>query len=614
MNMNTENAKTTSFDRYHDRHGCDRTSRDRRYHLESISRMDVQDRSGCEFRNFDPTMRFDSHDVDANGDRCCVLVQRQHHNGNPQIATAMASGNRAEGNGQRPRNPRRSIQFFGRNEVSHRKGQALVEFAFVSIVMVMLVTGLMAILVMALGSFQNNIATESAGRLLDGHPLFIKENFVTHFTMDPDDPDPFYGDDDFENVTARQVYRFLNEYPDPFDGRVLYDERWLILSEDEWDHRKDLPLPAINRSLLGQYIFDPDLDFDGQEEQGGFRFPGAVVTNPTGNRTVMIPLLPGTNASGIERTFHITPTALDFYYPVSQNWVAPVVIGKEQGGNGFEFRVIMFHPSQPAALQYVDNQLVEADDSAVAIGAPPTGYALLQDPQPINPKFDGSSTSRGEFGLGELGIGGGTLGRDGLTPAIPPRKIRPFRMVFETSSLFRMGAYLNPLLVKYEAEGTAIALDKNAIVNGDQFLNFERRVIDRSDPTQRRYIINDMASSDFDTNLIQLQANDGGNWRVVASAEIQRTGGADWDPGHEIELRLYRNGLYDRLIDRRVVDTAAMAAPDQPIVLKGDATTQALANDFLQVRIFTRYPNMAYDVELTGATQTNWVSFERVRD
>lgn len=532
-----------------------------------------------------------------------------------------------------------------------RRGQALIEFAFVSVFSVMLVTGLMAVLVMALGSFQNNIATESAGRQLDGHPLFIKENFFTHFTMDPDDPDPFYMDDDFENVTARQVYRFLNEYPDPVDGRVLYDERWLILSEDEWDDRNDLPLPAINRSLLGQYIFDPDLVVEGQ--QGGFRFPGAVVTNTrTGNRTVLVPLLPGRNSSGIGRTFNITSTHPDFFYPVSQNWVAPVVIGKDQNGDGIDFRVIMFHPSQPAALQYNENQLVEANDGAVAdaIGGLPQGYAL-EDPQPINPEFDGSSTSRGQFGLGELGIGGGTIGPDGSTPAIPPRKIRPFRMVFETASLFRIDE--SPSTVKYQAAGTSIRLKDGSDITptmdasvhpfvtyehlpdqGDQSLGFEWQVVDRFSIGLRRYFVDlpinppASADNDFVKNVLQLLPNDDGVWRVSVAADFEASDGQGWKAGHVLQLRLYKNGVRERLIVTHNVTTAHA----ERISITGQAIIKAQQGDVLQVRVATIAPADSVasvdsvdpvdpgdeatgtGVQLTGVPALNWVSFERIGD
>ena len=459
----------------------------------------------------------------------------------------------------------------------------MIEFAFVAVVSVFLFTGLLAVLVMALGSFQNNIATESAGRILDGNQVLIEENFRTLASvMDPssaDEDNYLLPTEDFENVTAQQVYRFLTEYPvdgdfpnplvpDDEGGPVLYDESRLVLSRVDWFNRANLDLPTINRSLLGQYIFDPDLVIDGQDEQGAFRFPGAVVTNSrTGNRTVLVPLLPqhsasgGVGESGIGRTFHVASADPEFFFPVSQDWVAPVVIGKEQDGDGFEFRVIMFHPSQPAVLQYREFEtadgeesfeLVAADDSEVrnTIGLPHTDYALV-GPQPVNPAYSGSSASRGEYGLGELGLAPvGPAGRDGSPPPIPARTVRPFRLVFETSSLFRMGAHLNPIAVKYEADGIAIPLDDDSVDahtadapvapfvdhdgdgqyddNSDQSLDYAVRVLDRVSDALRRYHVDlDMtptasSDNDFVENVIQLLLNDDGMWRVGVSAQFRQ--------------------------------------------------------------------------------------------
>ena len=488
-----------------------------------------------------------------------------------------------------------------------RRGQALVEFGIIAFMLSFLAAGLLGIIVIGLGSFQNNIATENAGRVLDGNPLFIKENFVAHFTMDPNDP--FEKDDDFENVTARQVYRFLNEYPIDAGGSVLYDESRLILSPADWANRQNLNLTAINRSLLGQYIFDPDLEIDGQ--QGAYRFPGAVVTNQNANppsRTVMIPILPGPNANGIGRSFHVESTDAQFFYPVSQDWVAPVVIGKEQNGDGFEFRIIMFHPSQPASTLTIEREIdaqgrlisqtpVEADDGAVdaAIGDPPAGYVLTPATS-INPQY-GASSSRGQFGLGESFAFATT--------------VRPYRLVFETSSLFRTGTPLYAVKYEYADHGNPGPPLTNA---SDHSLDFEQLVIDRFTPELRRYIVDPNATSDLDTYLIRLLPNDGGVWRVSASIEFERVGdlvSASEDlEDHRVELRLYKNGVFERVFARfnEPFDTVSER-------LLGDVLTNGIVDDNLQVRVFTERPDgETYEVRLTGASETNWVSFERIGD
>ncbi|MFG0253506.1 MAG: hypothetical protein ACF787_00180, partial [Rhodopirellula sp. JB053] len=88
-----------------------------------------------------------------------------------------------------------------------RAGQALVEFAIISFVLSAIVAGLLGIMVLALGSFQNNIAAENAGRVLDQHPALVKENFVTHFSDDSSDDYFDVAIHSWDDVSARQVYR-----------------------------------------------------------------------------------------------------------------------------------------------------------------------------------------------------------------------------------------------------------------------------------------------------------------------------------------------------------------------------------------------------------------------
>ncbi len=538
-----------------------------------------------------------------------------------------------------------------------RRGQALIEFAIISFVLSAILAGLLGILVLGLGSFQNNIASENAGRILDGNAVLIEQNFRNHFS-DPIDPDYFDPAQDFENITARQVYRFLNEYPIDADGRVLYDETWLVMTPTEYFTSRDdddnpLNVPEINLSLLGQYIFDPDLIPDEETEQGAYRFPGAVVRNAANQQTVLVPILPGPGSTGIDRTFHITSTNSNDFYPVSQDWVAPVTIGRTADGSGF--RVNMFHPSQPASTinmnivrdaqgDIVSQAPVEADDNAVgnSIGLPPTDYTM--SPAASNNPAFGASSSRGEYGLGES--------------YAFVKTVRPFRAVFETSSVFRMGAQLNPILVKYEADETTIPFPTlenedvaftnhttdvavDPFVNpaayenrGDQVLNFDQQVIDRNGTDLKRFFETGItidppasADNDFVENVLWLLPNDDGVWRVSVSAEFQifddplisSDDAYDWAEPHELELRLYKNGAFERLITRQVVtdDLFDPADAERRVVLQGDVLTDAVEGEILQVRVFTSRPASAtdlYEVHLTGTPENNWLTFERVQD
>lgn len=477
-----------------------------------------------------------------------------------------------------------------------RHGQALIEFAIISFVLSAIVAGLLGILVLGLSSFQNNIASENAGRILDGHVVLIEENFRTHFFNDANDPFP--NTVDFENVTARQVYRLLNEYPIDADGRVLYDETWLVMTPTEYFTSRDdddnpLNVPEINLSLLGQYVFDPDLIPDGETEQGAYRFPGAVVRNAANQQTVLVPILPGPGSTGIDRTFHITSTNSDDFYPVSQDWVAPVTIGRTSDGSGF--RVSMFHPSQPASTinmnivrdaqgDIVSQAPVEADDNAVgnSIGLPPTDYTM--SPAASNNPAFGASSSRGEYGLGES--------------YAFVKTVRPFRAVFETSSVFRMGAQLNPILVKYEyaEDGNP---SSNLFDGADQDLEYEQLVIDNAELAARRY--------DIGTHSVVLQPNDDGEWRIRVSAEFEIGGGVSGDV-HLIRLELVKDGSIERVITEF---NEPFVNPSE--LLQGEVISQCFAGEALQVRVFSQAATPGNEIRLTGNSATNWISFERVR-
>ena len=533
----------------------------------------------------------------------------------------------------------------------HRRGQALVEFAIISFVLTAMLMGFLGLIVMGLGSFQNNIASENAGRILDENSVFVRENFVAHFS-EPTDND-FFNPTllDIEDVTARQMYRFMNEYSvdGTVGGPVLYDESRLILSVGDWGNRANLNLPLLNQSLLGQYIFDPDLQIEGQPEQGAYRFPGAIVTNPAGIRTVLVPLLPGpNNTNGIRRTFHVESTDPDSFYPVSQDWVAPVVVGRSPNRDDLQLQVILFHPSQPASTIQLDVERdesgrtisqtpVEADDEVVdgLIGEPPEGYELAP-PTSINDRF-GASSSRGEFGLGESFAFVTT--------------VRPFRAVFETSSVFRL--LRTPVFVKYEADEDAQPFDElqdafdplftgtsDVAVspfdrdfgaydfNQDQALEIDRNSLDgQSQELQRYYLdfpIVPPASDDNDyvENVFQLRSNDDGVWRVSVAVEFERTnvvGSASvtvpqWNPNHLLQLWLYKNGVRESLIATHNVTSSH----EEPISITGQTAINADEGDVLQVRVLTRSPtpppSPTEKVRLTGDPDLNWVSFERIEE
>ena len=270
-----------------------------------------------------------------------------------------------------------------------RSGQAMVEFAIISFLLTAMLAGFLGIIVLGLGSFQNNLAAESAGRLLDR----ALPNTLT---------------------SSDSVYEELVT-------SGLYDESRLIISSADWyDSAFRSALPEINRALLGNYIYDPDLD--------AFRYPGAVVQNSASQQTVLIPLLKDTNpplAKGIDRAFNVSVGDT----PVADDWVGPVTVSKIDDEN---YRLVIFYPSQPASMlnlelvrdaegRILTQTPVEADDSAITLSALPAGYSFATPP--VNPDVD-ASVSRGKYGLGQ-------------TFAFL-KAVRPYRRVFESASVFRL--------------------------------------------------------------------------------------------------------------------------------------------------------------------------------
>jgi len=273
-----------------------------------------------------------------------------------------------------------------------RQGQALVEFAIISFVLTGMLAGTLGLIVLGLGSFQNNIAAESIGRYLD-------ERLPSSLS------------------TAQDVYDELAE-------QDFYKEEHLIISPANWfdaGFRKNLP--EVNRTLLPNYIYDPDLDV--------YRYPGAVVTNALDQQTVLIPLLPDASlgaSRGIDRAFNVNLGDV----PVSADWVGPVSISKIDDDDDTTYRVVVFYPSQPGPLlnlqvvRDIDGTIlsqdpIEADDSAVSLSALPSGYTFAT---PTVSVPENASTSRGKYGLGE-------------TFAFLKR-VRPYRRVFESASIVRL--------------------------------------------------------------------------------------------------------------------------------------------------------------------------------
>ncbi|MEM9365508.1 MAG: hypothetical protein AAGD07_05890 [Planctomycetota bacterium] len=576
------------------------------------------------------------------------------------------------------------------SNLRHRHGQALVEFAIISFVLTGMLMGFLLLITIGLGSFQNNIAGESAGRVLDENTYLTRRHFNEHFAGDASyDPDA--------DLNAERVYQFLTEFEFDLEDEngdpvldsggmaiptTLYDESKLVLSTEDYFAERNTPtLPAINRLLLGQFVFDPDLVVDSDGEPGGYRYPGAVVRNADGEQTVLIPLLDfeetvnGTDTTfdGIERNNQ--GVTVNNAFPVNENWVAPVTIVTNGDGT---FKSVIFLPSQPgASVQWrltrddegrvVSQSPVSADDSLVAaqLDTLPTGYALAA-PTPVANAT--TTVNRGDYGLGEvfISLNDDSVDADPRIVGANTYLVRPYRRVFESASVFRVRPDVftakyerepvtppstTPTITIYnESDDVNIAPETETVVspfeayefNNDQALVLDEEVIDGYG--QDDSLLMQLAppstpnppssSNDFHQNVVIVPPFLGEDrWTVNTRLELVLVDPADpsgpspdWqerdvatdEEGDAIELRLYKNGVFQAVIASKVIIDLP-SPPNGPIDVVGTAEILAEGGDYLQVRVFLdpqteeptgSSPNLrAYNANLTDETSRNWVEF-----
>jgi hypothetical protein len=195
-------------------------------------------------------------------------------------------------------------------------------------------------------------------------------------------------------------------------------------------------LPLINQLLYSLYIYDPDIDM--------VRYPGALVTNSNGDRTVLIPIVgqgnrdPDSGVETISEWRHVVeevlPTgategaysmssittgtldpgmvALRIHYPF-QSAASVAYIQKDASG-------VVIPPTDTIGLDGVQNVAVVADDDAVTAAPLPAGYALVS---PTVNAAIGASPHRGTYGLGES--------QAHLTT------VRPYRKVITAQAIYR---------------------------------------------------------------------------------------------------------------------------------------------------------------------------------
>ena len=496
--------------------------------------------------------------------------------------------------------------FRGARRAHHRRGQALIEFAFVSIVMVTLFTVAFSLGLMLLQSMVTANAGASAGRILHHHPRLSPEAFEMMREIDGN-PNAY----DIANPTASEIMRLItadftgsmlpeeSEFNNRFGG-PLYDERLLVLSRAQYNTPADLP--ELNQQLLPNYIYDADRDV--------FRYPGAVVQRDSDNAlTVLVPLTEGIIDSCFDTgdCSEYDPNTLTFWLSplrickVSNTCLGPSDALRADGSFVITITfpaqagsLVAFRPVRDGVGNIVEDEFgneirtrVVADDSALTnLGTLPPGYTLA----PVASKSDFASLStRGDYGLGELAV------LDMSQEPFEPILVRPYRRVIGHTSTFRLGQRFEALrqLGATDAADMSPLADNMRIpfsLTGSGMGNFNHANIIATDTAEL---------------TIPVQ----GKWRVSAAAQVAfPTAPIDGN----LSLWVYR---YDAIADDFVEDTllaTTSVTSDVDVVrlVSGSLVLSLDEGDRVEIRI--SQDSGQSDAAIVNSATTNWISIESV--
>lgn len=510
---------------------------------------------------------------------------------------------------QRPRN--------NSNLRNRRSGQALVEFAFVSIVFVMLSSLALAFGIMMMQGMVTANASASAGRILHHHRRLSPEAFSAMRAIEGD-PDAY----NIANPTATEIMNLItadfagstnsDEREFASAGRFgppLYDERALVLTREQYN--QPAALPELNRLLLPNYVYDADRD--------RFRYPGAVVQRDSDNAlTVLVPL-----TEGIVDSCFNTGDCSEYDPDALTYWLRPLRICKlgnscdiatnsmpaELTADG-SFRVDITLPAQAGALvafqpvRDVDGNVVlddsgnevrtrvVADDSTLTnLSILPVGYSLA--PVTSNPVF-ASLSSRGDFGLGELTV------LDMSKEPFEPIQVRPYRRVIEHSSTFRLGQRFEAMYELDTSSPTSPVIEAD-VAQPNSFMLARRRF----DDAELFSNIDDNPSVMVATIPIT------GKWRINASASLVAPAmpSRDWN----LTLLLFRDGVTsgEPVIASKMIPSSVTNGSVQ---VSGSAIIDAEAAQTIEIRVFHDCENSLgpQSLSLTNDSANNWISVEAV--
>ena len=525
--------------------------------------------------------------------------------------------------------------FRGVSRSRHRCGQALIEFAFVSIVMVTLFTVAFSLGLMLLQSMVTANAGATAGRILHHHPRLSPEAFASMRKIDGV-LDGF----DIANPTVSDIMRlitavFPDDTTDPREmeftprgrfGGPLYDERLLILTREQYNTPAELP--ELNRLLLPNFIYDADRD--------RFRYPGAVVERDIsvfGDNalTVLVPLTEGIVDSCFDNgdCSEYDPDTLTF-------WLPPLRICKISNSCNVEsdimpiplradgtFAITITFPAQAGALvefrpvrdgggnivkDEFGNEIrtrVAADDSALTnLGTLPPGYTLA--PVTSNTDFASLST-RGDYGLGELAV------LDMSQEPFEPILVRPYRRVIGHTSTFRLGQRLEAMFRFDESNvlsNLTIPSNDSGLAEDDIPIDYRLQVYDEAEifTYGEPEIFNGVSIAPLVATVPM-----SGKWRLSGSMHFSLAPVPTPAPDpHRLELRLYHRVPPAGFEHISTISQTTFMAPSPPDSLRfgiaGSNVLEFAQGDEIQIRV---YQNSATSLTINGSA-SNWISLEGI--
>jgi len=305
-----------------------------------------------------------------------------------------------------------------RTLVCNRRGQSLVEFAVIALVLYMLLAAILTFGHMLYVAQGLQGAADLAAREIAKTPLQPNVSFETAFT-----------DGSLDSIYREEHLVFDLDTLGP--GESFFED---IVSD--W--------PLLNQQLATLMIVDrPDFDGDGTPDRRFIRYPGALLSDgdmPSGY-TVGIPLVTARGVNGVE-SIRWVPVVEEikrsddqslFNFETPDGGIVALRINypfQSASMSSFANNADPFEPtigSPNAADDGAVNELNEGDRPGGLSGAP-----LVSDgPDPMY-----AGTYGGQYGLGAQGA----LGSQQLTGGRP---VRPFRRVLSAQAIYRREIFSN---------------------------------------------------------------------------------------------------------------------------------------------------------------------------